>query len=508
MLSVSRAAQSRRSTRCSAAPGRRSLLQVLCTLLATLFATVIVMGHNAASAFADVHPGASAAALAGQGPQVTSDTLDNGMQVVVIPDTRAPVVTHMVWYKVGAADEPPGQSGIAHFLEHLMFKGTETLAPGEFSKIVAQWGGQDNAFTSQDVTAYFQRIPKRRLADVMKMEADRMVNLRLDEDSVRTERDVVLEERRSRVDNDPASILREQALAALYLAHPYATPIIGWEAEIRQLDREDALAFYERFYAPNNAVLVVSGDVTPGEVLEYAREIYGPIPRRAEVVTGVRPSEPEPKTAREVRLTDARAGKPTLYRYYLAPSYLNSASREAEALNLLMRIVGETSTGRIYQDLVAGQKLATTAGGWYSGTSRDYGSLGVYAVASPGVDLNDVEAALDRIIADVAENGVSEEELERARRAAIAELIYGYDSQSSMARIYGFALATGRSVEDIANHPHRLAEVTLEDVAAAARKFLQPQRCVTAKLLPEPGAVAADARGTPEPAFAPSTTIE
>ncbi|RIA47383.1 M16 family metallopeptidase [Dichotomicrobium thermohalophilum] len=475
------------------------------------FATLIAMGiaiMTISNAHAEDQPGASALELAGSAPQVASYTLDNGMNVVVIPDNRAPVVTHMVWYKVGAADEPPGHSGIAHFLEHLMFKGTEKLDPGEFSKMVARWGGQDNAFTSQDVTAYFQRIPKDRLGDVMKMEADRMVNLRLAEENVVTERDVILEERRMRVDNDPANILMEQAKAALYLAHPYGTPIIGWDTEIRQLDRRDALSFYERFYAPNNAVLVVSGDVAPEEVLELARKHYGDIARRDEVSRGSRPAEPEPRAPREVMLKDPRAAKPTLYRYYLAPSYAQDEGLEAEALELLMRIVGENPTGRLYQELVVKQKLATTAGGWFSGITRDYGSLGIYAVATPQTDIVDVEAALDRVISDVAENGVTEDELERARRAAIAELVYDYDSQTSMARIYGYALATGRSVEDIAKHPQRLAQVTMEDVAAAAEKYLQAERSVTAKLIPDPQAVAEDRQQTAQPPAGPTTTIQ
>jgi len=477
------------------------------TFLATLIAMGLAM-MTTLNVHAEEQHGASAAELAGSAPEIANYTLDNGMEVVVIPDNRAPVATHMVWYKVGAADEPPGQSGIAHFLEHLMFKGTETLAPGEFSKTVARWGGQDNAFTAQDITAYFQRIPKDRLGDVMRMEADRMVNLRLAEENVVTERDVILEERRMRVDNDPTNILLEQTKAALYVAHPYGTPIIGWDAEIRQLDRQDALSFYERFYAPNNAVLVVSGDVAPEEVLELARQHYGSIPRRDAVARGERPAEPEPRTPREVTLEDPRAAKPTLYRYYLAPSYAKDAGLEAEALELLMRIVGENPTGRLYQELVVRQNLATTAGGWYSGTTRDYGSLGVYAVATPETDITDVEAALNSIISDVAENGVTEDELERARRAAIAELVYNYDSQTSMARIYGYALATGRSVEDIAKHPQRLARVKMEDVAAAAKKFLQAERSVTAKLLPEPKAVAEGAQETAEPTVEPKTVIQ
>ena len=211
-----------------------------------------------------------AVAVAAEGPQasqrVSEFKLKNGLQVLVIPDHRAPVVTQMVWYRVGAADEPPGSSGIAHFLEHLMFKGTDLIPTGQFSKTIAKNGGEDNAFTNHDVTAYFQRVAKDRLPKVMEMEADRMANLRLSEEDVATERKVILEERRSRVDNDPGSILQEQMMAALYSNHPYGTPVIGWEHEIRALDREDALSFYRRFYAPDNAILVIAGDVEPEEV--------------------------------------------------------------------------------------------------------------------------------------------------------------------------------------------------------------------------------------------------
>ena len=226
-------------------------------------------------------------------PRVVEFTLGNGLQVLVIPDHRAPVVTQMIWYKVGAADEPPGSSGIAHFLEHLMFKGTDAIPPGQFSKIVAKNGGEDNAFTNHDVTAYFQRVAKDRLPTVMAMEADRMANLRLSKEDVATERDVILEERRSRVDNDPSSILQEQMMAALYTKHPYGIPIIGWAHEVAALDRDDALSFYKRFYAPNNALLVVAGDVEPDEVRKLAEETFGKLPPHGGLNGRSRPPEPE-----------------------------------------------------------------------------------------------------------------------------------------------------------------------------------------------------------------------
>src|SRR5687767_14633984 len=225
-------------------------------------------------------------------PRASEFKLSNGMEVVVIPDHRAPVVTHMVWYKVGAADEPPGVSGIAHFLEHLMFKSTEKIGTGEFSKIISRLGGQDNAFTGNDITAYFQRVSKDRLKTVMEMEADRMVNLRLEEKEVLTERQVILEERRSRVENSPSAILDEQMNAALYMSHPYGIPVIGWEHEMAKLSPADAMAFYKRFYAPNNAILVVTGDVTADEVKALAEETYGKIPSNKQVTWLPRRQEP------------------------------------------------------------------------------------------------------------------------------------------------------------------------------------------------------------------------
>jgi zinc protease len=411
--------------------------------------------------------------------------LDNGLDVVVVPDRRAPVVTHMVWYRVGGADEPQGKSGIAHFLEHLMFKGTEKIPAGEFSKIVARLGGQDNAFTSQDITSYFQRVAKEKLPQVMSMEADRMANLRLDEKEVVTERKVILEERRSRVDNDPNSLLQEQMMAALYTAHPYHTPVIGWETEIRKLNRVDALAFYKRFYAPNNAILVVTGDVEPAEVMALAKETYGKIPANPE--TGgprARPTEPEPIVERRVILRDGRAGKATMERYYLTPSSSTAANGEGEALQILARIIGTSGTSRLYNTLVRDEKKASSASAWYSGLGVDSGRFGLYAIAAGDTRLEDIEASIDRVIDDVARNGVTQEELERAKTGEIANLIYSSDSQQSLAQTYGWSLATGRTVEDVESRKERLKAVTREQVQAVATKYLDRKRSVTGYLIP------------------------
>src|SRR5215471_15133746 len=366
--------------------------------------------------------------------RVSEFKLDNGLQVIVVPDHRAPVVTHYVWYRVGSADEPAGVSGIAHFLEHLMFKSTDKIASGAFSKVIAKLGGQDNAFTNYDVTGYYQRIAKDRLKTVMEMEADRMVNLRLTEREVATEREVILEERRSRTENNPSAILSEQMSAALYQNHPYRIPIIGWMHEMAKLSREDALAFYQRFYAPNNAIVVVAGDVSPEDVKALAEAAYGELPANDAIKPRLRPEEPEHRAPRRVELKDPRAGNASVRRFYLAPSQGKADKGDAEALYVLMKIAGNGSTSRLYQKLVAEEKLAAGAGGWYSGGGLDSGTIGVYATAAQGVELDKVEQAIDAVLHELREKPVTADELERAKKAFIAEFIYESDSQSSLAR--------------------------------------------------------------------------
>ncbi len=423
--------------------------------------------------------------------EITQATLPNGLEIVVIPDRRAPVVTHIIWYKVGSADEPRGKSGIAHFLEHLMFKGTKKIAPGEFSKIVARNGGQDNAFTTQDVTAYFQRVAKDRLQLVMEMEADRMANLKLGEEDVLNERNVILEERRSRVDNDPSSILSEQMGATLFLSHPYQIPTIGWEHEIKGLTQADAINFYKRYYAPNNAILVVAGDVEADDVIRLAKETYGKLKPSETLPPRFRVREPKPRAPRRVILKDERVAQDTLSRQYLTPSDRTAEGREAEALELLSVILGSQSTGRLYKKLVVGEKKASSASAWFSGDYLDYGRIGLYAVAAGDTPLADIETSADAVIAEIKENGVTEAELERARNSEVAQLVYDQDSQFNQARTYGWALATGRSIEDVKNRAARLEAVTLADIQAAAKKYLDLKRSVTGELLAVNKALAA-----------------
>ena len=453
----------------------------LAALLDARMPLVLACASLASMAVVVAAPGKSAAAV-----RAHEFKLANGLDVVVIPDHRAPVVTQMVWYKVGAADEPPGSSGIAHFLEHLMFKGTDTIPTGQFSKIVARNGGEDNAFTNHDVTAYFQRVAKDRLPTVMAMEADRMANLRLSEEDVVTERNVILEERRSRVDNDPGSILQEQMMAALYANHPYGIPIIGWEHEIEALDRTDALTYYKRFYAPNNAILIVAGDVEPDEVKLLAENTYGKLKANSELNGRARPKEPEHYAPVKVTLEDPRAGRTTVQKYYLSPSYASAAPGEAEALDLLMRAAASGSVSRIYKKLVIEGKRAANAGGWYSDSGLDSGRLGFYAIAAEGVSAEDLDAAIESVIEELRETGITEDELDRARASYLAEFVYTSDSQSRMARQYGWRLSTGMTIEDVEDWPERLKRVTVDDVRNVARKYLIDKNSVTGYLLPAP----------------------
>jgi zinc protease len=439
------------------------------TFRATLLALVVCRGI-----------GLSPAAAA---PDVTHFTLKNGLEVVVIPDRRTPVVTHMMWYRVGAADEEPGKSGLAHFLEHLMFKGTAKNPAGRFSQVVGTIGGQENAFTSSDYTGYYQRVSREKLKEMMEFEADRMTGLVLTDEVVKPELNVVLEEQNQRVANSPAAKLGEEVQAALYLNHPYGRPVIGWRHEIEKLTREDALAFYRKFYTPNNAILVVAGDVTADEVKKLAEETYGKVARVSELPPRKRPKEPDQRSVRTVTLSDPQVAQPSLQRSYLVPSAATAKPGEAEALEVLSHILGSGSNSRLYRRLVAEKPIATSAGAWYQGSALDETRFGVSGTPRPNVTLPQLDEAVDGVIAELVENGITADELERAKSRLVAEAIYAQDNQATLARWFGGGLTTGSTVEQIRTWPDRIKTITADQVRDAARQWLDKRRSVTGFLI-------------------------
>ena len=411
--------------------------------------------------------------------QVTNFTLDNGMEVVVIEDHRAPVVVHMVWYRAGSADEQPGVSGVAHFLEHLLFKGTKTLEPGEFSKTVTRHGGNDNAFTSYDYTAYYQRVAADRLDLMMRMESDRMVNLQLDEGDILTERDVIIEERNQRVENNPSALFREQRNAAQYLNHPYGTPIIGWRHEMESLDLQDALAYYRMFYAPNNAILVVAGDVNPEEVKTLAETYYGVIPANPLLEDRARPSEPRQLAERRIEFHDERVAQPYVSRSYIAPERDSGDQRKAAALLLLAELLGGGQTSVLNQALQFEAKQAVYTAAWYSPTSLDDTTFTVLVVPAPGVSLRAAEDAMDSVLAQFMQDGVDSDHLKRIKRQMHASQIYARDDVETLANRYGRALSSGLTVQDIQDWPDIVQSVTEEEIMAAAQEVLVRKGAVT-----------------------------
>lgn len=410
-------------------------------------------------------------------------TLDNGMQVVVVKNARMPVVHHMVWYRVGAMDEPPGHSGLAHVVEHLMFKGTETAPAGEFSRAVAAVGGRENAFTSADFTGYHQTVAREHLETVMRYEADRMTNLTLDEDQVAREIQVVLEERRQRTDNNPQALLAEHVDAALYLNHPYRRPIVGWAHEISALDREDVLAFYRDWYTPENAILIVSGDITAEELRPLAEKYYGTIPR-GEVAERPDFREPPQRAPRRVDLADPRVRQPVFQRTYLAPSHGIGAQDEVDALDVAADLLGSGPTSILYRRLVVEDAIAVAAGAAYNASARGPSSFTVYAAPKPGVDLDTLEAAVDSVLADVLAEGFNATDVDRVKGRLLADSIYARDSLSSGAYSLGRALVIDRSIDDVETWPERLEALNAAEIAAALGNVLDLRRSVTATLTP------------------------
>ncbi|HZZ63152.1 MAG TPA: pitrilysin family protein [Roseiarcus sp.] len=415
--------------------------------------------------------------------QVAHFTLENGLEMVVIPDHRAPVVTHMIWYRNGAADDPVGKSGIAHFLEHLMFKGTKAHPKGEFSEFVSEIGGQENAFTGNDFTAYFQQVAKEHLKACMEFEADRMTGLVLTDEVVAPERDVVLEERRMHCDTDPGAQLGEAVQAALFTHHPYGVPIIGWGHEIEGLGREDALGYYQRFYTPENAILVVAGDAEPKATRALAEETYGKVKSRGLRPKRLRTLEPPTVASRLVTVRDDKVEQPNWQRHFLAPSCRTANDGESEALDVLAHLLGGGQTSLLYRALVVEEKLAVSAWAYYHGAALDETRFIVNLTPAPGVSLETLDKAFDRVLAEFLTEGIEPGALERAKTRLVADALYARDSQSDLARWYGSSLAIGQTIREVEEWPEKIEAVDAEAVIAAARRYLDRKPAVTGHLL-------------------------
>jgi zinc protease len=412
-----------------------------------------------------------------------SFTLSNGLQVVVVPFHRAPAVTQMLWYKAGAYDDPPGKSGIAHFLEHLMFRGTKETAPGEFSHEVAENGGRENASTSPDYTVYYQTVAADRLELVMKLEAERMHDLEITEEQVTPEREVIIEERRMRIDNSPAAQLNEQINAVLFLNNHYRLPAIGWLSEMRGLTADDARRFYATWYAPNNAILVIAGDVDVARVRALAETYYGPIPSHS-VPAHEALAEPPKVASTRLEMTSGHVATPEWSRAYLAPSYTDADGKSADALTVLAEILGGGESARLYQALVLEKKLAVSASAGYD-PDRGAGRFVIDAEPRDGVEIAEVEAAAAAEIRRLLTEGITDAEIGRVKQRLQASALYSRDNLSGVARIIGSSMVSGRSLDEIQAWPERIGAVTAEDVMNVARQVLKDDASVTAVLLPE-----------------------
>jgi zinc protease len=428
------------------------------------------------------------AGMAADSEQVTYFTLDNGMEVVVVEDHRAPAVQQMVWYRAGSADEPKGSSGVAHFLEHLLFKATDKMESGEFSATVAANGGRDNAFTSYDYTAYFQRVAADRLELMMQMESDRMKNIRLTPENIGTERDVIIEERNQRTENSPGALFNEQLNAAQYLNHRYGVPVIGWRHEMEALDLDDALSFYETYYSPNNAILVVSGDVEPEAVRALAEKYYGAIPANPDLPPRLRTQEPPQTAARRLTFYDARVAQPYVTRSYLAPERDPGAQEKAAALTILAESLGGGTTSFLAEKLQFDTQVATYTGAFYRGASLDDTTFTLVVVPAADVTLQQAEDAMDAALASFMQDGVDQAQLDRIKLQIRAEQIYARDDAESVANRYGQALAIGLTVQDVQDWPKVLDAVTADDIMQAAAEIFDRRTSVTGWLMKEEAA--------------------
>ena len=411
-------------------------------------------------------------------------TLTNGMKVIVKEDRRAPSAVHMVWYRSGAMDEMDGVSGVAHVLEHMMFKGTKNVGPGEFNKRVAAVGGRDNAFTGKDYTAYFQQIPPDRLSEMMALEADRMQHLVLDDDAFRRELEVVKEERRLRTDDQPRALVYEQLMATAFKAHPYRRPVIGWMPDLEAMQPGDARTWYERWYAPNNAWLVVVGDVDHREVFREAEKHYGGLAADELPARRISP-EPAQRGPRH-SVVKAPAELPYLAMAWQVPALRDPANdREAYALQVLAAVLDGYDGARLTRRLVRDQHIAVSAGASYDTGNRGPALFYLHGVPAAGTTPEALQAALRAEIQRIRDEGISAEELARVKTQAVAAQVYKRDSLMGQAMEIGYLESAGMSWRDEATLLDGLRAVTADEVQAVARRYFDDDTLSTARLEPQ-----------------------
>jgi zinc protease len=416
-------------------------------------------------------------------PVVETFNLSNGMEVIVLPNHRVPAISHMLWFRVGAADDPLGKSGLAHYHEHMMFKGTRNYKSGEYADIIARSGGQQNAFTGHDATSYFVNISKEYLPLVMQLEADRLRELTPTDDDTEKEKQVIIEERRERTENNPQSLLDEQMGALLYRHHPYRIPVIGWMHEMEGLTKKDVLDFHKAHYHASNAILIVSGDVTAAELKPLAEKYYAilpkmPAPERRWV------SEPPQRAPRHITLEHQNVKQPEWTRIYATSSFNAGDKKKALPLFLLSQLLGGGKTSHLYQTIVVEKKLASAIDTSYNGFSIGPAEFGITAIPEQGVTLEALGKAIDEEINTVLAKNFKDADIARAKTLLKAESVYTRDGLSGMARIMGWVRMAGLGADYFSRWDVMIDAVTESEIRDAAKHALDAKASVTGWLLP------------------------
>jgi zinc protease len=451
---------------------KRYFIPLILALVALAFAIYIASGHS--SAPRDVR-----AAI-----PVERFTLSNGLTVVVMPSDRIPVVTHLLVVKAGGADDPYGKTGLAHFLEHLIFSGTKNFPEGAYDRAIGRVGGAHNAYTTRDYTLYYATVPKKHLATVMAMEADRFANIAFDDAQAAREVKIITEERSMRVDNSPMAQLSEQLMAMTFLNHPYGRPIIGWPDDIAGYTAADARSFFEAYYRPSNMILVVAGDVTAREVRRYAQRYYGALPA-GEQAPRLWPTEPPMRMTRRGEMRDAKVTEPRLIRQYVAPSVKHGDAAQTMPLAIFAQYIGGGDTSLLYRRLVREQRLASDISAGYDQVSIGPGTLRITAVPAEGVDLKTLEDALDRALTEATTQLPDATEITNAKTIFSAQLIYTQDGLEGVANLMAEFYAIGLDEQYFYGLGDAIGAVDAASVQAAARAVIVPARAVTGYLLPE-----------------------